>query len=310
MIHNPMTAVDDQPDPINQAVREMGVLAQLRHVHIVLLYGYTVPPDSPADLLLVFERMETTLEALLPVIAAAAADKAAVLRLTAAEQIAQAMAFLHDRQILHRDLCPANVLSAKSGENGLEPSTLHLKLADFGFARVAEQQQPQPQQQRQQMTVGIMRQGYSAPELVDGDGRYSKAVDAFAFAHLLRALWQPQGRADDEAFEGKSAAEVARLVYIEHHRPAIGSSCPAIVVALIKQGWAAEPAERPSFDEMHRSIDKLRGQHVAQIQTSTPASTEDGAQQSEAFRAEAADLANTDDWSESGVNSEAVNQIV
>ena len=151
-----------------------------------------------------------------------------------------------------------------------------------------------------------MRQGYSAPELVDGDGRYSKAVDAFAFAHLLRALWQPQGRADDEAFEGKSAAEVARLVYIEHHRPAIGSSCPAIVVALIKQGWAAEPAERPSFNEMHRSIDKLRRQHVAQTQTST----EDGAQQSEAFRAEAADLANTDDWSESGVNSEAVNQII
>jgi DNA-binding beta-propeller fold protein YncE/serine/threonine protein kinase len=233
--------------------REIEVLAQLRHVHVILFYGHARALDG--ELFLVFELAATTLAASLPAIAEA--NDVAALRLVAASQIAHAMWFLHYKHIIHRDLCADNVLSMHHHPHS---SNLHLKLADFGLSRVVTSVKKQAR-----MTLGIVRQGCTAPELVGnsarstaggsaggsaGVGCYTSAVDVYAYAHLLCILWDPTGSTIDPALEGKSAAQVAKEAYIDGYRPRIDSSCLAAVADLIQRGWGAKPSARPSFEHI------------------------------------------------------------
>jgi hypothetical protein len=236
--------------------REMVTLSQLRHPHVVIFYGYADAPDG--DLLLVLELASSTLAALLPLIATDNDQHAAeTVRFIAASQIAQAMAFIQSKNILHRDLCPSNVLSMHKHPH---PSNLLLKIADFGVSRRAgsevftDAKSSSPQQQPPQMTVGLMHSCYTAPELIQGDGRYTSAVDVYAYAHVLRSLWDPRGRTEDEALEGKSAAEVARMICTDQYRPPIGPTCPAEVSELITKGWAESPPTRPTFAQICKDI--------------------------------------------------------
>ena len=49
--------------------------------------------------------------------------------------IAEAMKVLNQKEVVHRDLKPQNILLCHSGKPNPAPSEITLKIADFGFAR-------------------------------------------------------------------------------------------------------------------------------------------------------------------------------
>ena len=99
-------------------------------------------------------------------------------------QCTRGLSFLHDKGVLHRDLKPGNVLlyfgsdvlSRDAGQ-----TTLHVWLADFGFAR---------EQQGAAMTALVQTLGYRAPEIllaqehVD-EGVYTAAIDVWSLGCIF-----------------------------------------------------------------------------------------------------------------------------
>lgn len=108
-------------------------------------------------------------------------------------QVAQAVAYLHDRAVIHRDIKPANVFV----ENGL------LKLGDYGLSKTVGTSQLQ-----QSANVGTVY--YMAPEVARGES-CTKQVDIYALGIMLFEMLT-----GDVPFKGESWAEIALRQQTDH----------------------------------------------------------------------------------------------
>ncbi|XP_047221924.1 cyclin-dependent kinase 20 isoform X2 [Girardinichthys multiradiatus] len=83
------------------------------------------------------------------------------------------VAFLHHNNIMHRDLKPANLLISPSG---------HLKVADFGLARLFSNQGDRLYSHQ------VATRWYRAPELLYGARKYDEGVDLWAVGCIFGEL--------------------------------------------------------------------------------------------------------------------------
>ncbi|XP_051281585.1 cyclin-dependent kinase 20 isoform X2 [Dicentrarchus labrax] len=83
------------------------------------------------------------------------------------------VAFLHHNNIMHRDLKPANLLISSSG---------HLKIADFGLARLFSDQGERLYSHQ------VATRWYRAPELLYGARKYDEGVDLWAVGCIFGEL--------------------------------------------------------------------------------------------------------------------------
>ncbi|KAG8003063.1 Cyclin-dependent kinase 20 [Nibea albiflora] len=83
------------------------------------------------------------------------------------------VAFLHHNNIMHRDLKPANLLISSSG---------HLKIADFGLARLFSEQEDRLYSHQ------VATRWYRAPELLYGARKYDEGVDLWAVGCIFGEL--------------------------------------------------------------------------------------------------------------------------
>lgn len=81
--------------------------------------------------------------------------------------------WLHENQIIYRDLKPDNVMIDSEG---------HIKLIDFGFAKRLSQSN----QMRTHTNCGTI--GYAAPELIAGASGYSFPADIWSFGIVICEL--------------------------------------------------------------------------------------------------------------------------
>jgi serine/threonine protein kinase len=223
--------------------RELAVLSQFRHPHLVLFMGVSTVGNPK----IVSELCEGgTLFRLLH------QQKELPLswpqRLKIALDTAKGVNFLHRQRLVHRDLKSLNLLlAAKVINRGVVP---WVKVSDFGLSRFLPFA-PSAAGALSHATHGIMTGGvgtalWMAPEVLNG-GSYTEKVDVYSFAIVLYELlarWIP--------FDGSGLEPVSIAVAVTGGRRPdmryVPTDCPSTLSRVMKACWLHCPSQRPTFD--------------------------------------------------------------
>ncbi len=157
----------EHPGFIERFEREAKVVAKLEHPNIVPIYDFSEHEDRPY---LVLKYVEgETLKARLEKSRLTYRETRQIFRV-----ISSALAYAHQRGVLHRDVKPSNVLMDKGGQN---------YLADFGLARIAETSQTTLSGQ---MMMGTPH--YISPEQAKGLGNLDEGTDIYSLGVMMYEL--------------------------------------------------------------------------------------------------------------------------
>ena len=226
-------------------VHETAILANVNHGHIIKLHGRASGNLTDAFVLndgyfILLDKLNETLPERINVwkrtecILQGPTTK----QLEVAHSIADAMAYLHSKKIVFRDLKPDNVGFDYKGV---------LKLFDFGFAiGVPEKDETNP--------AGFLydRCGtprYMAPEVGLSLG-YETEADVYSFGILL---WEMFALA--KPFSSiTSSSEFERIVFMGGKRPTIDNCWPANIEEFISSCWYTTPSMRPTMFDIKSSL--------------------------------------------------------
>jgi serine/threonine protein kinase len=138
-------------------------------------------------------------------------------------QVAETLAFVHSRGIVHRDVKPGNVLIGPDCK---------VKLADFGIARLVDQDSGFT---RTGFAMGTV--AYVSPEQVRGE-TVTGASDTYSLGLVLLEALTGKREYDGNDLD----AAQARLL----REPRIGDDLPHNWPLLLREMTALDPADRPS----------------------------------------------------------------
>jgi hypothetical protein len=134
------------------------------------------------------------------------------------------MEYIHERNIIHRDLKSLNILLDDSKR---------AKIADFGLVRMKS---------LAPMTGLIGTPQWMAPEILACSTYYDSKVDVFSFGIVLWELLT-----GEVPYKDVPVARLGYLVVQEGLRPEIPKSTPAALATLMAACWSADPRKRPDF---------------------------------------------------------------
>jgi len=228
---------DRDPEAVRRFQREAAIAARLRHPHIVQIYDYgAIPPFHYAilehiDGISLRERLARQGRLPLP-------EALAIFR-----QIAQALDYAHDRDIVHCDVSPANILIERQGKRAV--------LTDFGIARDGDAALKGPR-------VAMGTPGYLSPEHANPSAAVTHLSDIYClgvvFYHMLAGAlpWPaPPGLPDGPPF-GPPAPLGAHGV----------SGIPTAIDGVFARLLALDPAHRfPSAGAAVEALDLLFKRH-------------------------------------------------
>jgi len=132
--------------------------------------------------------------------------------------------------LIHRDL---------KSDNLLVDENWTLKIADFGFARIKEE------------NMTMTRCGtpcWTAPEVIRGE-KYNEKADVYGFGIIM---WEVLTR--KIPYEGRNFMNMT-LDVLEGRRPQIPLDCPVAYKKLMKSCWHAKAAKRPSMEKVLEYFD-------------------------------------------------------
>eukprot|EP00759_Apiculatamorpha_spiralis_P016955 PhF_6_TR23244/c0_g1_i5/m.32599/K04441/P38; p38 MAP kinase len=247
-----------------KTLREILTLSHVRgHDNIVMLYDIYLGPGETEEnftsVYLVLELMETDVRQYVVTTKIPVDERVVAIFMY---QILRALSYLHDCDIIHRDVATKNILMDSSGM---------IRLTDFGLAR---------EDSNDPMTSYVVTRWYRAPENVSMDNTYSYQTDIFAAGVVMTELFlgkpifytEPTQRnptdqllmrmkylgrpADDEY---KTMASNAAFEWVKKHRPSLEpthslrdklkmASDPAFRV--MQAMLAFHPKDRPSAKEI------------------------------------------------------------
>jgi serine/threonine protein kinase len=227
--------------------QEAKAVALLRNPHIVQVLDYGTDDDTPfivmellegIDLLASLERGEPWP---LPEVAGLVI------------QAAQGLAAAHRAGLIHRDVKPANIFLARTGD----PDAAIAKIIDFGIAKWLENSEILTA-----ANVALGSPSYMSPEQIRGL-KVDARVDAWALAVVAFAMV-----AGAMPFVGRNGPDIAKQV-VKGDRRKIPEHVPNAhrFERFFNRAFSADPAAR------HRSVEELAGEFVLAAGAPSPLRT-------------------------------------
>ncbi|TFY79954.1 hypothetical protein EWM64_g4055, partial [Hericium alpestre] len=210
------------------------LIRESRHPNVVLYLGLSRAPEPDGRIFIISEFIENgNLRTYIY-------DKEKPfpwrLRLSFATDIARALAYLHARKCIHRDL---------KGENLLVTANGRLKITDFGFARIAARN---AEEIRRLTFCGT--DAYMSPEILLGN-EFDLPTDIFSLGVIFAEI-AARHLADDRHF--KRAAPTFGIDPDEV-RELASPGCPPAFIQLTIDCLAEDPPARPTTREI---LERLR----------------------------------------------------
>jgi len=141
-------------------------------------------------------------------------------------EMVSAIKYIHDRNILHRDLKTANIFRTKEGK---------IKLGDFGIAKIMST--------RQDANTVLGTPYYISPEMCEGKS-YNEKSDIWALGCILYEMANLQ-----KTFEGTNLPALVNKIMKGSYAP-VKESYSNEFRALVRDLLAKEPNLRPSAQEL------------------------------------------------------------
>lgn len=227
--NNRIVAVKLLPDDVAQNAtlvarfdRELEILTQLRHPHIVHCFGGTTESKQR------FYAMELVEGGTLADVLRKKGPISWDHVLEFGMQMCEALQYAHERGVIHRDLKPANFLVTKAGK---------VKLSDFGLATIVA---------GQRLTVAGRTAGtflYMAPEQIRGKPPLTNRTDLYALGCVFYELLTGQ-----PPFMADTPAEILHK-HLKEPPPRLAQSvldCPKELDQLVTDLLQKDPALRPA----------------------------------------------------------------
>ncbi|KAG9121570.1 hypothetical protein FRC07_002420, partial [Ceratobasidium sp. 392] len=209
--------------------REWRLMKEARHPNVVLFLGLSRAPPPDNRIFIVSEFIDngnlrvmihdTRIPLLWP------------LRLSILTDIARALAYLHARRCIHRDL---------KGENLLITANMRVKVTDFGFARIAARNV----EETKRLTF-CGTDSYMSPEILMGE-EFDLPTDVFSMGVIFCEVIARK-LADDNVFK-RSAPHWA--IDVDEVRSRASPGCPPALIDLALDCCATNPQARPTMREV------------------------------------------------------------
>jgi serine/threonine protein kinase len=215
----------ENPDFAEQFLAEARVAARLDHSNIVQVFDVGSEGGQP---FLTMEYVEgPSLRQLLDREKKAGRRIPVGIAVNLAAQVCDGLAYAHtltDREtgvqlgVIHRDVCPDNVLLSKTGI---------AKLTDFGLARAVD---------ATRATAMRGKASYLAPEVIESSGKYDLRADLFAVGvvlyEMLTGVLPFTGPTQEQLLK---AIVSAPLTAPSRHRPEVSAALDAVLVRALSR---------------------------------------------------------------------------
>jgi len=218
-----ITSLDENAK--NEFIREIQIMSRMRSLYVTQFYGACLEPGRECILM---EHMDKG--SLYDLLHVRSEKLRSMNKYSLMLDIAQGIKYLHNNDILHRDLKSKNILIN---------ADLRGKIADFGLARTRAASVNSIHKASEALE-------WMAPEILSRKGKYSKKSDIYSLGVIF---W--------EILTGKTPFSDMNTVedLIRGKREAIPPKLPLGLQSIIRHCWSEDPSVRPSADEL---VDKLK----------------------------------------------------